>query len=147
MDVTDAAALHAEISRLARAHDHRALYRLADADHTHRLLDELGESQRTRSLVHLESARRWAGRQIELANRRLDEAEAALSTLDVRYAKALLVRMDDEFVVGEARRRRDELFVAVAGREHELEQLGRTAEAIAEEAMPRRRWWQRRRPS
>lgn len=145
--MTDAAALHAEITRLARAHDHRALYRLAEDADTSRLLDELGESQRTRSLVHLEAARRWADRQIELADRRLDEAEAALSALDVRYAKALLVRMDDEFVVGDARRRRDELFVAVAGREHEFEQLDRTAEAIAEEAAPRRRWWRRRRRS
>lgn len=138
--------LHARITELARSHDYRDLLDIAREASTEGLLRLLPPNTKSRSEVHLKGAVRWAERQVEANRRRLDEVEKAVAELDIEFASGVLRRLDDGFMDGPMRDRRNQLLLDITARTIELEELQSNAARVIEEERPAR-WWQRRRRS
>jgi len=135
--------LHSRISELARLHDHRSLLKLAEQADTAPLLALLSPSTRERSELQLASADRWAGTKREANHRRVAEADQALRALDLKLAKALLLRIESPFLAEPDQAWRDRLLLDLEARSMEFEGLGEVEQSISHE-QERQRWWRRR---
>jgi hypothetical protein len=133
------------IRSLAVRDDYRGLLALAEHPDTEPLLDLLSNDLASGARVHLEAAERWRQRRIQANRRRLSEAHDALDSFDVPLARALLGRIEDEWLEPEDTAERDQLLIRMEARNMESEELATLAEEAIDEHRPRRRWWQRRR--
>lgn len=134
--------LHRRILELADAEDPRSLLAIADDPTTGPLLERLPEAARHRAQLQLRWARRWADRQRDTNRRRLAEAHAALSALDLDLARRLLARIDGEFLEASERQRRDQMLLELSARAMEFEDIARQ---VPNDPPPtRRRWWRHR---
>ena len=106
-------------------------------------MDLLPTAASDRARLHLRQARRWADRKRATNRRRLDEARAALTALDLELARGLLARVEDPFLDDAGRKERDDLLLELSARTMEFEDIAR---AVPPPEQPRRRRWWRRRP-
>ena len=134
-----------QITRDARAHDHRALLAIdADPD-TAVLLDLLPETATRDVNRHLQAARIWRGQQNEKAKGKLDAVKTALDGLDIPLAKGLLRRIDSSVLDDSELARYDELLLATEARAVELEDIQRRVPSSSPGKKPASRRWFRRR--
>ena len=145
-DPDKALALQARLVELGRVDDHRAILELADDPATGPLLELLSPAARDRAELQIRLARRWADDRRATNHRRLDEAKRALEGLDLELARGLLRKIDGEFLDDEATTTRDQLFLDLAARTMELEDLESRSDRLIAQATPppkKRRWFRR----
>jgi hypothetical protein len=144
-DLEEAQQLTSRIRALAVRDDYRGLLDLDGQSDTARLLDLLGNDLAAAARVHLDAARRWKRRKAESNRRRLDEARTALDGFDLPLARALLSRIEEEWLEPADAAERDEMLLRMEARAMETEELTTIAAEAIEEHRPPRRWWPRRR--
>lgn len=137
--------LTSHIRSLAVRDDYRGLLVLAGHPETQPLLSLLSNDLASAARIHLEAAERWRQRRVQANRRRLSEAHDALDAFDVPLARALLGRVEDEWLEPDDAGERDRLLLRMEARSMENEELATLAEEAIDEHRPRRRWWQRRR--
>lgn len=142
-DLTAARQLTSRIRALAVRDDHRGLLDIDADPNTARLLALLSGDLAAAARVHLEAARRWRQRREEANRRRLEEARAALNGFDLALTRALLSRIEDDWLAPEDVSTRDQILLLMEARLMETEELSDLANEAIEEHHPRRRWWQR----
>jgi hypothetical protein len=146
-DLEAAQQLTSRIRALAVRDDHRGLLEIDAAPDTARLLDGLGTDLAAAARVHLDAARRWKS-QMEAANRRrLEEARDALNGFDLALTRALLSRVEEDWLTPGDAAERDDVLLQMEARTMETEELTTLAARALEENRPRRRRWQRKRNS
>ena len=144
-DLQAAQRLTSRIRARAVNDDYRSLLEIdADPD-TARLLGVLNTDLAAAARVHLDAARRWKKGREDANRRRLDEAQVALGGFDLPLTRALLSRVEEEWLTPEDGATRDDLLLRMEARTMETEELSTLAADALEEYRPRRRWWQRKR--
>lgn len=139
-----ARALSSEISRLARAHDNKALLKVAAQPETNELLAVLPERESRQAVVHLRSAGIWKAKLNRKANGKLEAASKALDELDLVLARGILRKIDAEILDETALATYDELLLAVEARAMELDEIESALPEIpAEREERRKRFWNR----
>lgn len=144
-DLERAHQLTSRIRALAVRDDYRGLLAVAGQPETDRLLDLVSNDLASAARVHLDAADRWRQRRVQANRRRLAEAHEALDAFDVTLGRALLGRIEEDWLEPDDAADRDQLLLRVEARAMETEELASLASDAIEEHKPRRRWWQRRR--
>jgi hypothetical protein len=144
-DLEHAQHLTSRIRALALRDDYRGLLAVAARPETEQLLDLLSNDLASAARVHLDAAHRWRERKVQANRRRLTEAQTALDAFDVSLARALLGRIEEDWLEPQDESARDQLLLRLSARTMESEELTSLASEAIEEHRPRRRWWQRRR--
>lgn len=140
-----ALALQAEILELGSNYEHRRLLELDGDPVTSRLLALLPPASKERADLQFRLAHRWADDRRATNERRLAEARKALDGLDLELARGLLLKIDSNFLDPTREPERDQMFLELAARAMELEQLTSTADRLVADAEPpkRKRWFRR----
>ena len=144
-DLQAAQQLTSRIRASAVRDDYRSLLEIDAEPDTARLLDLLSTDLAAAARIHLDAARRWKLARQEANRRRLDEALGALDGFDLPLTRALLSRIEEEWLLPEDAAARDQLLLRMEARTMETEELSSRADEAIEEHRPPRRWWQRRR--
>ena len=144
-DLETAQQLTSQIRALAVRDDYRELLKLDALPDTTRLLDLLDTDLAAAARVHLDAAQRWKARQAEANHRRLEEAHAALNSFDLALTRALLSRIEEDWLTPEDAGVRDEILLRMEARSMETEELNTLAVEALNEHRPARKWWKRRR--
>jgi hypothetical protein len=142
-DFETAQQLTSRIRALAVRDDYPGLLKLDAQPDTARLLDLLNTDLAAAARVHLDAAQRWKTRKVEANHRRLQEAQTALNGFDLVLTRALLSRIEEDWLTPEDASARDEILLRVEARSMETEELNTLAEAALDEHRPPRKWWKR----
>jgi hypothetical protein len=142
-DLEHAQQLTSQIRSLALRDDYRGLLAVAARPETEELLDLLSSDLASAARVHLDAADRWRQRKADANRRRLAEAQAALDAFDVSLARALLGRIEEDWLEPDDEAARDQLLLRLSARTMETEELSTLASEAIEEHKPRKRWWRR----
>ncbi|MDR9449776.1 MAG: hypothetical protein RI637_01050 [Acidimicrobiia bacterium] len=137
--------LASRIRALAIRDEYRNLLEIDAQPDTARLLDALGTDLAAAARVHLDAARRWRARMEETNRRRLTEARDALNGLDLTLTRALLSRIEEDWLTDDDAAVRDEILLQMEARTMETEDLTALAAEAFEEHKPRGRRWRRKR--
>ena len=144
-DLQAARHLTSRIRALAVRDEHRSLLEIdADPD-TSPLLDLLGNDLAAAARLHLDAARRWKLRMEETNRRRLEEARIALDGLDLTLTRALLTRIEEDWLTADDAAARDDTLLQLEARAMETEDLTNLATEAFADYKPRRRRRQRKR--
>jgi len=136
--------LRARIVDLGQQERYLALMEIAANPSTNPLLDLLSGPARQRSDIYLRETSHWVDKQRSANHRRLTDARDALDALDVDLAKAILGRVDSQFLDEAGSDERDRLIIEMESRSMELEELtGAAEQVIAAEKPARRKRWHR----
>ena len=133
------------IRALAVRDDHRGLLEIDAAPDTARLLELLGNDLAAAARLHLEAAQRWKIRMEETNQRRLEEAAVALDGFDLTLTRALLSRIEEDWLTPDDTAARDEILLQLEARTMETEDLTNLATQAFAEKKPGRKKWQRKR--
>jgi len=145
LEVDAARQLTSRIRALAVNDDYRRLLEIEAEPDTTRLLDLLSNDLAAAARVHLEAAGRWKRRKEEANRRRLQEARSALDAFDLPLTRALLSRIEQEWLQPEDVAGRDEILLLMEARSIESEELSDLASEAVQELRPQRRGWKKRR--
>jgi hypothetical protein len=144
-DLEQAQQLTSRIRALAVRDEHRSLLEIDANPETTRLLELLGTDLAAAASLHLDAARRWKARMEETNRRRLVEAQAALDGFDLTLARALLSRIEEDWLTPDDVAARDGVLLQMEARTMETEDLTALASEAFKEHKPLGRRWQRRR--
>jgi hypothetical protein len=144
-DHQQARQLASRIRALAVRDEHRALLEIDADPATSRLLDSLGTDLAAAARLHLDAARRWRLRMEETNSRRLEEAQAALDAFDLALTRALLSRIEEDWLTPDHAAVRDEILLQLEARTMETEDLSALADEAFQEFKPLKKRWQRKR--
>ncbi len=142
-EIQTAQQLTSRIRALAVRDDYRGLLKIDAHPDTARLLDLLSNDLAAAARVHLDASQRWKIRKAEANRRRLQEAQVALDGFDLALTRALLSRIEEEWLAPEDATARDEILLQMEARSMETEELNTLAAEAIEEHRPPRRWWKR----
>ncbi|MDH3261470.1 MAG: hypothetical protein OEM81_07435 [Acidimicrobiia bacterium] len=145
VDLQAAQQLTSRIRALAVRDEHRSLLEIAADPDTSRLLDLLGTDLAAAARLHLDAAGRWKVRMEETNRRRLDEAQAALDGFDLTLSRAVLSRIEEDWLTPNDAAVRDGILLQMEARTMETEELTALASEAFKEHKPIGRRWQRRR--
>jgi hypothetical protein len=144
-DLQPARHLASRIRALAMRDEHRSLLEIdADPD-TSVLLESLGTDLAAAARLHLDAARRWRVRMEETNSRRLEEAQTALDSFDLTLTRALLSRIEEDWLTAAAVAVRDDILLQLEARTMETEDLTVLADEAFKEFKPQKRRWKRKR--
>jgi len=144
-DLQAAQQLTSRIRALAIRDEYRNLLEIDAQLDTARLLDALGTDLAAAARLHLDAARRWKVRMEKTNRRRLEEAQAALNGFDLTLTRALLSRIEEDWLTSDDAAVRDEILLQMEARAMETEDLTAFAAEAFEHHKPRGRRWRRRR--
>lgn len=144
-DLQRAQQLASRIRALAIRDEYRNLLEIDAQPETARLLDALGTDLAAAARVHLDAARRWRARMEETNRRRLTEARDALNGFDLTLTRALLSRIEEDWLTSDDAAVRDEVLLQMEARTMETEDLTALAAEAFEGHKPRGRRWRRKR--
>ena len=144
-DLEQARQLASRIRALAMRDEHRSLLEIDAEPNTSVLLESLGTDLAAAARLHLEAARRWRVRMEETNSRRLEEARAALDAFDLALTRALLSRIEEDWLTPDHAAVRDEILLQLEARTMETEDLSALADEAFQEFKPLKKRWQRKR--
>lgn len=144
-DLHAAQELASRIRALAIRDEYRNLLEIDAQPDTIRLLNALGTDLAAAARLHLDAARRWKVRMEEANRRRLTEARDALNGFDLTLTRALLSRIEEDWLTSDDAAARDEILLQMEARTMETEDLTALAAEAFEQHKPRRRRWRRKR--
>lgn len=144
-DLHAAQELVSRIRALAIRDEYRNLLEIDAQPDTTRLLNALGTDLAAAARLHLDAARRWKLRMEETNRRRLTEARDALNGFDLTLTRALLSRIEEDWLTSDDAAERDEILLQMEARTMETEDLTALAAEAFERHKPRGRRWRRKR--
>lgn len=144
-DLHAAQELASRIRALAIRDEYRNLLEIDAQPDTTRLLNALGTDLAAAARLHLDAARRWKVRMEETNRRRLTEARDALNGFDLTLTRALLSRIEEDWLTSDDAAERDEILLQMEARTMETEDLTALAAEAFERHKPRGRRWRRKR--
>lgn len=144
-DLHAAQELVSRIRALAIRDEYRNLLEIDAQPDTTRLLNALGTDLAAAARLHLDAARRWKLRMEETNRRRLTEARDALNGFDLTLTRALLSRIEEDWLTSDDAAARDEILLQMEARTMETEDLTTLAAEAFEQHKPRGRRWRRKR--
>lgn len=144
-DLHAAQELASRIRALAIRDEYRNLLEIDAQPDTTRLLNALGTDLAAAARLHLDAARRWKLRMEETNRRRLTEARDALNGFDLTLTRALLSRIEEDWLTSDDAAARDEILLQMEARTMETEDLTALAAEAFERHKPRGRRWRRKR--
>lgn len=144
-DLHAAQELVSRIRALAIRDEYRNLLEIDAQPDTTRLLNALGTDLAAAARLHLDAARRWKVRMEETNRRRLTEARDALNGFDLTLTRALLSRIEEDWLTSDDAAERDEILLQMEARTMETEDLTALAAEAFERHKPRGRRWRRKR--
>lgn len=144
-DLHAAQELVSRIRALAIRDEYRNLLEIDAQPDTTRLLNALGTDLAAAARLHLDAARRWKVRMEETNRRRLTEARDALNGFDLTLTRALLSRIEEDWLTSDDAAARDEILLQMEARTMETEDLTTLAAEAFEQHKPRGRRWRRKR--
>ena len=142
MSIAEARLLADEITKLARAHDDRALVLLDQDLNTRTTLAELPPKDSRQALVHLDAARAWQARHNQKVVEKLEAASAALDRLDVQLARGILRKLDWEVFDERNLKAYNELVLSVEARSMELDEIRESLPSEKDDGS-KSRWFKR----
>lgn len=144
LDRERARQLASRIRAYAVRDEHRALLEIDADPATSRLLERLGTDLAAAARLHLDAARRWKLRMEETNGRRLEEARAALDAFDLALTRALLSRIEEDWLTPDDAAVRDQILLQLEARTMETEDLSALADEAFQEFKPLKKRWRRK---
>lgn len=143
--VARATDLRGHIVSASRSKEFRQLLQIREEPETMQLLALLPEAVADDARQHLDDAVVWRTIQEDANTRRIKKANSALADFDIGLAKALIRKIDVEFLTDQDRVHYDELLLGMTTRTMEGDQVREAVGPLAESPPepPKRRWWKR----
>lgn len=143
--IGNATELRNRITTAAKAKDFRAMLEIEAEASTRSLLQLLPEAIATDAGTHLDDAVVWRTIQEDANTRRIKKAQGAFADFDLGLTRALIRKVDTEFLAEPDREAYDRLLLDMTARTMELDEVMEAVGPLDTPEVPpsKRRWWKR----
>jgi hypothetical protein len=144
MATSRATHLRGRIVASSKSKEFRQLLHIREDPETTQLLALLPEAVAEDAQQHLDDAVVWRTIQEEVNTRRIKKANSALADFDLGLSKALIRKIDSEFLTDKDRSTYDELLLGITARSMEGAEVRDAVGPLLDPPDPsKRRWWKR----
>lgn len=143
--IAEASELRNRITAASKEKDFRALLAIDSLPMARTLLGLLPEAIATDACTNLDDAVIWRTIQEDANTRRIKKAQGSFADFDLGLTRALIRKVDTEFLTTSDQQQYDELLLGITARTMEMDEVMEAVGPLDSPDVPpsKRRWWKR----